>query len=116
MKVYGYMKCGTCRKALKWLDAAGIDHDFVDITLTPPNASLLKRALATGRYELKHLFNTSGGQYRAMDIKHRLPEMTKIEAIAMLANNGMLCKRPVVTDGVRVTVGFKEDVFGEVWG
>ena len=81
MKVYGYMKCGTCRKALKWLDAAGIDHDFVDITLTPPNASLLKRALATGRYELKHLFNTSGGQYRAMDIKHRLPEMTKIEAI-----------------------------------
>lgn len=25
MKVYGYMKCDTCRKALKRLDAAGVD-------------------------------------------------------------------------------------------
>jgi arsenate reductase len=27
----------------------------------------------------------------------------------------MLIKRPIVTDGERVTVGFREDQFEEVW-
>ena len=28
--VYGLSKCDTCRKARKWLDRAGIAHQFVD--------------------------------------------------------------------------------------
>jgi arsenate reductase-like glutaredoxin family protein len=32
-----------------------------------------------------------------------------------LAENGRLCKRPIVTDGTRHTVGFDEPVFKESW-
>jgi arsenate reductase len=28
----------------------------------------------------------------------------------------MLIKRPLVTDGRKVTLGFKEDLFAETWG
>lgn len=115
MKLYGYNKCGTCRNAMKWLDARGMAYDFVDITLTPPKQAELKQALAAG-YELKELFNKSGGQYRDMNMKYKLPNLSQAEALKLLAGNGYLVKRPICIDGQRVTVGFKEEKFEAVWG
>lgn len=116
LTVYGYMKCDSCRKALQWLDAAGRDATFIDITQNPPTAKTLAAALDDGRYELKHLFNTSGQLYRSMKIKDHLPGMSQGEALTLLAANGMLIKRPIVTDGQRFTIGFKPPVFEAVWG
>ena len=115
MKLYGYMKCGTCRKAIKWLDAKGVAYDFVDITQNPPKQTELNKALAAG-YSIKDLFNKSGGQYRELNMKHKLPLMSDAEAVKLLAGNGYLVKRPICLDGDQVTIGFKEDVFDEVWG
>ena len=114
LSFYGYDKCGTCRKAKAWLDTRGLVHQSIDITDNPPPKTLLKALLKT--YGLKALFNTSGVQYRELNIKDRLPGMTGAEAVELLAKNGKLCKRPMVTDGKRHTVGFKEDVFAAVWG
>jgi arsenate reductase len=54
--------------------------------------------------------------YRELDIKNRLASLTEAEALDLLAAHGKLCKRPIVTDGKRHTVGFKEDVFAATWG
>ena len=116
LTVYGYMKCDSCRKALKWLEAAGAKTTFIDITEHPPTAVTLAAVVDDGRYELKHLFNTSGQLYREMKIKEKLPAMEQDEALALLAGHGKLIKRPIVTDGSRFTVGFKPPVFDEVWG
>lgn len=115
MKLYGYMKCGTCRKAIKWLEAEGIGYNFVDITQAPPKQAELKQALAAG-YSIKDLFNKSGGQYRELNMKDRLPDMPQAEALKLLSGNGYLVKRPICLDESRATVGFKEEVFNEVWG
>jgi arsenate reductase len=116
LKFYGYAKCGTCRKARKWLDERGIDYEFIDITQTPPPKSLLKKVLASGDYEVKDLFNTSGGEYRRLNMKDEIPRMTRDTAVAALSTNGGLMKRPVLSDGARHTVGFREAVFKSVWG
>lgn len=113
IKLYGYMKCGTCRKAIKWLYTHGVEYQFIDITEKPPTRALLKALLK--QYQLKQLFNTSGVMYRELGIKDKLPSMSPADAVDLLATNGKLCKRPVVTDGTRHTVGFKEDAFAEVW-
>ena len=115
MKLYGYMKCGTCRKAIKWLDARGVGYDFIDITQAPPTQAELKKALQAG-YVIKDLFNRSGGQYRELNMKYKLPIMTQAEALKLLAGNGYLVKRPICLKGDKATVGFKEEVFEEVWG
>lgn len=115
MKMYGYKKCGTCRKAIKWLEARGIGYDFVDITEQPPTKAELNKALKAG-YGIKDLFNRSGGQYREMNMKYKLPNMSEVEVIELLASNGYLVKRPICLDGERVTVGFKEEAFESVWG
>jgi arsenate reductase len=114
LKFYGYRRCGTCRKALAWLDDHGVDYRFVDITETPPPKTLLRALLQ--EHEPRALFNTSGQQYRELGMKDRLPTLSRSEAVDLLAANGKLCKRPLVTDGTRHTVGFQPDRFAAVWG
>jgi len=119
LTLYGYMKCGTCRKAIAWLDDRGIDCKFIDITQKPPPPEVLRMIVSQAEpvaYEVKHLYNTSGMQYRSLGIAEQRKTMSEAQQLALLAGNGMLVKRPIVTDGKRFTVGFKADVFERVWG
>ncbi len=40
--VYGLATCDTCRKARKWLQRFGVDHDFIDYRAQPIPATTLK--------------------------------------------------------------------------
>ena len=114
LKIYEYPKCSTCRKALKFLDAEGIDYKSADITETPPSKTQLKAMLKHQNGELKKLFNTSGMQYRELKIKDKLPSMSDEEAIDLLSQNGMLIKRPFLLTNNAGLVGFKEDTWREM--
>ena len=50
-----------------------------------------------------------------MNLKDKLADMSDEEQIALLSSNGRLIKRPIVTDGKQVTVGFKEEQYQDVW-
>ena len=111
LTVYQYPNCSTCRRALKWLDAQGIEHESVHIVEKPPSKALLKRALEASGLGIKAFFNTSGESYRSGGFKDKLPTMSDAQALAALAADGKLIKRPLaVGDGV-VLVGFKEDAW-----
>ena len=109
MKVYIYEKCGTCRKALKWLDERGIEYQTVSIRETPPSKTVLKKMLKAKDGQRKKLFNTSSKDYREPEVKDRLPSLSTDEAIALLASRGNLVKRPFVLSDDVALVGFKED-------
>ena len=113
LKIYEYPKCSTCRKALKFLDAEGIDYKSADITETPPSKTQLKAMLKHQDGDIKKLFNTSGMQYRELKIKDKLSWMTDAEAIDLLAGNGMLIKRPFMLAENTGLGGFKEDAWRE---
>jgi arsenate reductase len=114
MKFYGYNKCGTCRKAKSFLDEKNLKYTDIDITLTPPPKSVLKRAMK--EKGMRKLFNTSGVQYKELKIKDKISQMTETEAIDLLAGNGRLVKRPIAVDNDRVTVGFNLEEYAAVWG
>lgn len=115
MKLYTYANCDTCRKAVKWLREKGIDFTEIPIRDQPPPEGELRRMLKACGGDLRRLFNTSGLDYRSMGIKDRLPTMSEAEALALLASNGNLIKRPFLIEGSRGLVGFKpgewEDFF-----
>lgn len=115
LKFYGYKKCGTCRKAENFFQQAGIDYQFIDITENPPTAETLVDIAKLADTPLKKLFNTSGIQYRELKIKEQLPTLSDLEILALLAGNGRLVKRPLITNGKQATVGFKAEVFADVW-
>ena len=87
----------------------------MNIAEQPPSEEELRTMIANSDLELKKFFNTSGMKYRELQLKDKLPNMTDDEKIVLLASDGMLIKRPIVTDGQRVTVGFNEAIFAETW-
>jgi arsenate reductase len=115
LRFYGYKKCDTCRKAEQFLQQAGIGYEFVDITENPPTAEELAVIIECANISLNKLFNTNGVQYRELNIKERLPALSEQEILVLLAGNGRLIKRPLITDGKRATVGFDADRFAAVW-
>lgn len=115
LKFYGYKKCNTCRNAEKALAAMGRTYEFVDITEAPPGRAALKKIVDQSGAELKKFFNTSGVQYKELNIKDKVKGMSEAQILDMLAGNGRLLKRPLVTDGTKSTVGFDEAVFSKAW-
>ena len=107
-RVFIYEKCDTCRKALRFLQEHGVKHSTVPIRETPPTVAELKAMLGYVG-DLKRLFNTSGLDYKALNMKDRLPKLTEAEALALLAGNGNLVKRPFLITAKSGTTGFKQD-------
>jgi len=106
--LYAYKSCDTCRKASKWLKENDVAHETRPIRETPPTVAELKAALQANGGDLRKLFNTSGGDYRELGIKDKLPSMSEDEALELLSQNGNLVKRPfLIGDGVALN-GFNE--------
>jgi len=103
-----YPKCTTCKKAQAWLDAQGVSYDFRDIKQENPSEEELRIWWKTSGLPLKKFFNTSGLQYKALQLKDKLPTMTEDEQIALLATDGMLVKRPLLIGEDFVLTGFRQ--------
>ena len=115
-KFYGYEKCGTCRKAMKFLQAHGIDPSMIPIRAQPPLHAELNLMLAAYGGEVRRLFNTSGVDYKAMKLSKKLPAMSEANALALLAKNGNLVKRPFVIRDGKGIVGFDEAAWEKFFG
>lgn len=114
LRVYQYPKCSTCRSALRWLDAHSVSYESVDIVQSPPTTQLLAQVLQRSGLPLPKLFNTSGQAYRDGNFKQRLVTLSESEALAALAHDGKLIKRPLVIARDVALVGFDPKAYDAV--
>ena len=103
-----YPKCTTCQKAKRYLEEHGLPFSMRDIKTESPTYEELKAWQKKSGLPLRRFFNTSGLQYRALDLKDRLPQMSEEEQLQLLATDGMLVKRPLLITDDAVLVGFRE--------
>ncbi|THE14201.1 arsenate reductase family protein [Bacillus timonensis] len=115
LSFYWYPKCGTCRKAKKWLEEHQVAFEEIHIVENPPSKEQLKEMYQNSGLELKKFFNTSGQKYRELGLKDKIGSASEDELLDLLASDGMLIKRPLTTDGNKVTVGFNEANFEATW-
>ncbi len=115
LKFYHYSKCNTCRRAKKWLESKNKKFEEIDITTHPPTLVELREFLKKSELSLKDFLNRSGIQYRALNMKEKVKALSEDEIFSMMAKEGRLIKRPIVTNGKWVTVGFEEKMFSETW-
>jgi len=113
--LYWYPNCSTCKKAKKSLDEHEITYQLVHLVEETPSEEVLKELIQTSGLEPKKFFNTSGKVYREQNMKEKIKDADLDDMVGYLASNGMLIKRPIVTDGEKVTVGFKEAIFEDTW-
>ena len=116
LRLYEYKGCDTCRRAKKFLESRGLAFEAIPIREQPPTKAELKRMLALYGGDLRRLFNTSGGDYKAMKLAERLPKLTVAEALDLLTSNGNLVKRPFLLAHKSGLVGFKEEEWEKLLG
>lgn len=116
LRIYAYSGCDTCRKALKFLTEHGVAHEVIPIREQPPTVAELRTMLTHVGGDLRRLFNTSGGDYKELGMKDRLPTMSETEALTLLASRGNLVKRPFALTRTAGAVGFKPEEWRERFG
>ena len=115
IQVYGIPACGTCKKALKWLDENKIDYEFINTKEHPPSFQQISGWVDI--FGSKPMRNTSGGSYRALGEEKKI--WTEEKWISAFAEDSMLLKRPLfLKDGAPVLVGFRatEEILRERLG
>ncbi|MFC4323550.1 arsenate reductase family protein [Litchfieldia salsa] len=112
---YWYPKCSTCRNAKKLLEEHNISFEEVHIVENNPTREVLTDLYQKSGLELKKFFNTSGQKYRELGLKDKMKTSTDEELLDLLATDGMLVKRPLLTNGEKVTVGFNEKMYKDNW-
>ena len=105
ISIYGLKNCDTCRKALKWLQAEGIEHEFKDVRADGLTDAQVQGWIDAVGWET--LLNRRGTTWR------KLPDAEKdgvdaARAKALMMEQAALIKRPVFEAGSTVIVGFKD--------
>ncbi len=113
--VLSYAGCGTCKKALAWMKAHGVEPVVRPIVDEPPTSKELAEWIPASGKPVKKWLNTSGQSYRALG-KEKVDAATDAQLTSWLAKDGKLVKRPVVVVGKKVLVGFDEAAYAEVLG
>jgi arsenate reductase (glutaredoxin) len=104
LQVYGIPNCGTCKKAMQWLDTHQVAYDFVNTKENPPSPQQIQDWVKT--LGSKPMRNTSGQSYRALGDEKKT--WTENQWVSAFKQDAMLLKRPLfVKDGQAVLVGFR---------
>lgn len=82
-------------------------YTFRDISKQPPTAEELQKLAQIGNLtSIKELVNTKGQTYKKL--KPPLESLDEGEVINLIKENPTLLVRPILTDGHKMMVGFKE--------
>lgn len=101
LTLYHLKTCDTCRKAIKALS----DHDLtlIDVRADGIGAETLADLASAVGWEA--MLNTRSTTWRGLDDSQKA-DMTEARAVALMGSHPTLIKRPVITDGDNVTVGW----------
>lgn len=109
LTIYGLEQCSTTQKVKKMLEKKGLEFDkIIDIRENPPSKETIQRALKYSDGKYRKIMNSSGELYRELGLKDKLDDMSEEQIIDLLSEKGMLIKRPLITDGKKVSAGSKE--------
>jgi Spx/MgsR family transcriptional regulator len=111
VKLYGLKKCGTCAKAMAWLEQHGIEYRFTDYRDHPIPADVLTAWSADlGGWE--KLVNRASMTWRNLPGERKSPVLPE-QWLALIAEFPALIKRPVtIASNGAVSAGFSEKKYG----
>jgi len=111
--IYGIKACDTMKKARTWLEAHQVAYDFHDYKVAGIDTVTLEAWAAKVGWE--KLLNRAGTTFR------KLPDSSKADldldkAVALMAAQPSMIKRPVLDIGGALTVGFMPELYAAALG
>jgi len=113
VEIFGIKACDTMKKARTFLEARGVDHVFHDYKVEGVTAERLAGWAAQVGWE--RLLNKAGTTFRKLPEADRL-DLTEARAIALMVACPSLIKRPVLTRGAEILVGFRPEEYARLAG
>ncbi|MEI9929258.1 MAG: ArsC family reductase [Rhizomicrobium sp.] len=110
--IYGIKNCDTMKKARAWLDKRGVAYVFHDYKAEGIDKARLEAWAKTAGWET--LLNKAGTTFRKLPEKDK-DGITEKKAIALMLAQPSLIKRPVLDVGGKLTVGFKPEIYENVF-
>ena len=111
--LYGIRNCDTMKKAWTWLDQHGVAYAFHDYKTQGIAPAVLKDWAGTVGWET--LLNRSGTTFRKLPDADRTG-IDEAKAIALMAAQPSMIKRPVLEGEGGLTVGFKPEIYAARFG
>jgi arsenate reductase len=106
--LYGINNCDTVKKALKWLTANDIEYQFYDFKKQELTPDLLEQFVNKSDWSL--LLNKRSTTFRNLpdEVKNNLTDETMFAAVL---SQPTLLKRPLLTIGTELNLGFKPEQY-----
>jgi len=109
--LYTYPSCTTARRAEAWLKEKGIEVNKVHIYNNPPDRAEIQRMASKLEGGVKQLIGTRGRAYKELGLAGK--ELSDEQWLDLIEETPRLLRRPILTDGERVLVGFSEAEWAE---
>ena len=106
--IYGIKNCDTMKKARGWLDDHGVAYGFHDYKAEGIERARLESWAREVGWET--LLNHAGTTFRKLPEKDK-GGLTEQKAIALMLDQPSMIKRPVLTVGDKLVVGFKPETY-----
>ncbi|QXT36321.1 ArsC family reductase [Sphingomonas sanguinis] len=110
--LYGIPNCDTMKKARVWLDQHGVTYRFHNYKTEGIDEATLGRWVDQVGWE--KLLNRAGTTFRKLDEADR-QDIDADKAIRLMQAQPSLIKRPVLDREGTLTVGFKPEVYAEIF-
>jgi Spx/MgsR family transcriptional regulator len=103
---FTYPSCTSCRKAKAWLAENGVDYEERHLFKNPPTPEELMEIIKMTTNGLEEILSTRSQRFKNLDVD--INEMTVSELLEMLSEEPQLLKRPILTDGEHLIVGYNQ--------
>ena len=108
--LYGIKNCDTCRKASAWLTAHDHPHRLHDLRTDGVDAAQVKSW--ADRLGWESLLNRKSTTWRGLADADK-SGIDHDKALALMLTHPTLIKRPVLSTGVKLVLGFSADRYAE---
>ncbi len=107
--MYGIPNCGSVKKAKAWLEENGHKYEFHDYKKLGIDKTHLQKWATVVGWEI--LVNRKGTTWRKLPEETKNSVTTGAKAIKLMMENTSLIKRPVITIGNDIVVGYDEETY-----
>lgn len=111
--LYAYSSCSSCTQAAAWLRRHNIDFRIVPIYQEPPAREEIEAMASRLEGGVHELVGTRSNKFRELGLKGK--ELSDSEWVDWLVKEPRLLRRPILTDGEKVIVGFSESRYADAF-
>lgn len=111
---FTYPSCTSCRKAKAWLTENGVHYEERHLFKNPPTSEELLEIIKMTTNGLDEILSTRSQRFKNLDVD--IEEMSVSELLELLSEEPQLLKRPILTDGENLIVGFNQSAMKNLLG